>query len=249
YEHLSTTPETKSDEVTKSSAKNLLPIPCEYVDTSDDESEYDVPVKDDSSPAFTTFSNPLFDYNDDFTSSDDYRDTLIDSSPKFEFLLKEFSGELSHINPCQPMDQNIDSSGSDQIQTPQYPVIHQPSQEMSEEVFHAKGDQMKSIRNFLEKFNRYPFGAMPKILSQAWEKYFEIQHAQPDDTNELFQELLEDFQTKEKGCSYLQTQLLIAQKEEAGIQLQAEEFDLVAAVADLYEIEEVNAKCILMVNL
>nr|GFD17023.1 hypothetical protein [Tanacetum cinerariifolium]GFD17042.1 hypothetical protein [Tanacetum cinerariifolium] len=38
---------------------------------SDDESECDVPIKDESSPAFTTFSNPLFDDNDDFSSSDD----------------------------------------------------------------------------------------------------------------------------------------------------------------------------------
>ncbi|GKD94120.1 hypothetical protein Tco_1373957 [Tanacetum coccineum] len=36
---------------------------------------------------------------------------------------------------------------------------------------------------------------------------------------------------------------------EAGIQLQAEEFDLMAAIADLDEIEEVNANCILMANL
>ncbi|GJU48754.1 hypothetical protein Tco_1218309 [Tanacetum coccineum] len=43
--------------------------------------------------------------------------------------------------------------------------------------------------------------------------------------------------------------LLIAQKEEARIQLQAEEFDLMAAAADLDEIEEVNANCILMDNL
>ncbi|GJS27132.1 retrovirus-related pol polyprotein from transposon TNT 1-94 [Tanacetum coccineum] len=41
----------------------------------------------------------------------------------------------------------------------------------------------------------------------------------------------------------------IAQNEEAGIQLQAEEFDLMAAIADLDEIEEVNANCILMANL
>ncbi|GJR56681.1 hypothetical protein Tco_1407202 [Tanacetum coccineum] len=52
-----------------------------------------------------------------------------------------------------------------------------------------------------------------------------------------------------KDAAYLQTQLLIAQKEEAGIQLQAEEFDLMAAAADLDEIEEVNANCILMANL
>nr|GFD10833.1 hypothetical protein [Tanacetum cinerariifolium] len=38
---------------------------------------------------------------------------------------------------CQPMDQNIDFFGSDQIQTPQYPEIHPPSQEISDEVFQA----------------------------------------------------------------------------------------------------------------
>nr|GEX77260.1 reverse transcriptase domain-containing protein [Tanacetum cinerariifolium] len=45
------------------------------------------------------------------------------------------------------------------------------------------------------------------------------------------------------------TQLLITQKEEAGIQLQAEEYDQMAAAADLDEIEEGNANCILMANL
>ncbi|GKD54321.1 hypothetical protein Tco_1287708 [Tanacetum coccineum] len=43
--------------------------------------------------------------------------------------------------------------------------------------------------------------------------------------------------------------LLIAQKEEAWIQLQPEEFDFMAAAGDLEEIEEVNANCILMANL
>nr|GFA84796.1 hypothetical protein [Tanacetum cinerariifolium] len=36
---------------------------------------------------------------------------------------------------CQPIAQNIDFSGSDQIQTSQYPEIHPPSQEISDEVF------------------------------------------------------------------------------------------------------------------
>nr|GFA00197.1 hypothetical protein [Tanacetum cinerariifolium] len=54
---------------------------------------------------------------------------------------------------------------------------------------------------------------------------------------------------RRRDDAYLQTQLLIAQKEEAGIQLQAEEYDLMAAAADLDEIEEVNANCILMANL
>nr|GEY98469.1 hypothetical protein [Tanacetum cinerariifolium] len=54
---------------------------------------------------------------------------------------------------------------------------------------------------------------------------------------------------RRRDAAYLQTQLLIAQKEEAGIQLQAKEFDLMAATSDLDEIEEVNANCILMANL
>nr|GEV19582.1 hypothetical protein [Tanacetum cinerariifolium] len=54
---------------------------------------------------------------------------------------------------------------------------------------------------------------------------------------------------RRRDVAYLQTQLLIAQKEEVGIQLQAVEFDLMAVAADLDEIEEVNANCILMANL
>nr|GFC52634.1 Gag-Pol polyprotein [Tanacetum cinerariifolium] len=46
---------------------------------------------------------------------------------------------------------------------------------------------------------------------------------------------------RRRDAAYLQTQLLIAQKEEAGIQLQAEEFDFMAAAGDLDKIEEVNA--------
>nr|GEZ50443.1 hypothetical protein [Tanacetum cinerariifolium] len=71
YEHLNTIPKTKSDEVIKSSAKNLLLILSEYEVTSDDESECDVPIKDESSLIFTTFSNTILDDNDDFTSSVD----------------------------------------------------------------------------------------------------------------------------------------------------------------------------------
>nr|GEU46605.1 hypothetical protein [Tanacetum cinerariifolium] len=71
YEHLSTTSETESNEVIESSVKNFVPIPSEYEVTSDDESGCDVPVKDESSLVFTTFSNPIFDDNDDFTSTDD----------------------------------------------------------------------------------------------------------------------------------------------------------------------------------
>ncbi|GKB08153.1 ribonuclease H-like domain-containing protein, partial [Tanacetum coccineum] len=54
---------------------------------------------------------------------------------------------------------------------------------------------------------------------------------------------------RRRDAAYLQTQLLIALKEEVGIQLQAEEFDLMDVAGDLDKIEEVNANCILMANL
>nr|GEW96204.1 hypothetical protein [Tanacetum cinerariifolium] len=71
YEHLSTTPETELDEVTESSTKNLLPISSECKVTLEDESKCDMPIQDQSSSVFTTFSNPPFKDNDDLTSSSD----------------------------------------------------------------------------------------------------------------------------------------------------------------------------------
>ncbi|GKF69920.1 hypothetical protein Tco_0202977, partial [Tanacetum coccineum] len=66
-EHLDTIPEKESNELIKSSVENLVPIPSESKDFFDIESECDVPVCDN----FTTFSNPLFDDDDDFSSSND----------------------------------------------------------------------------------------------------------------------------------------------------------------------------------
>nr|GEW02190.1 hypothetical protein [Tanacetum cinerariifolium] len=113
-------------------------------------------------------------YNDNYYPHD---------SPSF--LCYDNCGGSHETFQCQPKDQNIDSSDFDQIQTPQYPVIHHPSQEMSEEVFQAKGNLMHSIQTFLEKFNCISFGEKPKILLQAWEKFFAIQNAQPEDTSEF----------------------------------------------------------------
>nr|GEV07659.1 hypothetical protein [Tanacetum cinerariifolium] len=120
-------------------------------------------------------------YNDNYYSQD---------SPSFSCC--DNCRESHETFQCQPMDQNIDFFGSDQIQTPQYHDVHPSSQEIRDEVFHAKGDLMKSIQTFLEEFNCIPFEEKPKILLQAWYKFFAIQHAQPEDSNELFQKLLED---------------------------------------------------------
>ncbi|GKC30471.1 hypothetical protein Tco_1037765 [Tanacetum coccineum] len=153
-EHLSTIPETESDELIKSSVENLVPIPSESEDFSDIESKCDVPVCDN----FTTFSNPLFDADDDFSSSDDEsfsdedvpkkiysnplfdeeiistkidphhfnaesdliesllnRDISIVSSPKFDSLLEEFSGELAHIDLISPEIDEADFDPEEEI--------------------------------------------------------------------------------------------------------------------------------------
>ncbi|GJU41002.1 retrovirus-related pol polyprotein from transposon TNT 1-94 [Tanacetum coccineum] len=54
---------------------------------------------------------------------------------------------------------------------------------------------------------------------------------------------------RKRDAAYLQTQLQIAQKEEAGIQLNSEEFDFMTAAGAYDEIEEVTANCTLKDNL
>ncbi|GJX06442.1 hypothetical protein Tco_0194374 [Tanacetum coccineum] len=127
-EHLDTILETELDEENESSVKDLNLTPSEYEDLFDNESECDVPVCDDSSPKFTTFSNPLFDSNDDFTSNPHHfnaesdliesllnRDTSIVSSPKFDSLLEEFSGELAHIDLIFPEIDEADFDPEEEI--------------------------------------------------------------------------------------------------------------------------------------
>ncbi|GJY79200.1 hypothetical protein Tco_0485001 [Tanacetum coccineum] len=107
-EELSTIPEKESDEFIKSSVEDLVPIPRESEDTSGSDSENVLPSSDDFSPIFeeksVTFSNPLFDSNNDFTSSDDEslsdedvpEDVKIYSNPLFEFDDEYIS---SDVNP------------------------------------------------------------------------------------------------------------------------------------------------------
>nr|GEY97668.1 hypothetical protein [Tanacetum cinerariifolium] len=69
-EHLHTIPEKESNEFIKSSVKNLVPSPSESDDISN--GECDFPFCDDFPRShLVTFSNPLFDIDNDFTSSDD----------------------------------------------------------------------------------------------------------------------------------------------------------------------------------
>nr|GEV94856.1 hypothetical protein [Tanacetum cinerariifolium] len=86
-EHLSIISKTKSDEVIKSSVKDLVPIPSESEGILDN--MCDVPFSDKNH----------FDTESDLIESLLTRDTLIVYSPKINSLLEEFARELAHIDP------------------------------------------------------------------------------------------------------------------------------------------------------
>nr|GEU38496.1 hypothetical protein [Tanacetum cinerariifolium] len=110
-EHLDTIPETKSDELIKSSVENLVPSPSEFEDLSDIESDDDESFSDENI-SNEVYSNPLFEeeiistkidphhFNDEYGLIESLlnHDTSIISSPKIDSLLEEFSYELSHID-------------------------------------------------------------------------------------------------------------------------------------------------------
>ncbi|GJR91681.1 hypothetical protein Tco_0215692 [Tanacetum coccineum] len=103
-EHLDTIPETESDELIKSSVEDLVQIPSESEDSF--EGECDLPPYDDSSKNHDlTFSNPLFDIDEDFTSSDE------------SFSEEDVPNENFKIfsNPLFDLDEEITSTKVDQI--------------------------------------------------------------------------------------------------------------------------------------
>ncbi|GJZ04782.1 hypothetical protein Tco_0538057 [Tanacetum coccineum] len=141
-------------------------------------------------PQVPIFSNPKPCYNQNY---DEFPQTL----PSFQqqILCCENCGGPHATFECQPMNQNFhdsNSSGFDQFRPPQFPVIHKPPQEMRMEALQARDDLMKSIQNFLKKFNRIYFREIPKVLMQAWDKFFEVKHAQPEEVQELLNKLVDD---------------------------------------------------------
>nr|GEW76857.1 hypothetical protein [Tanacetum cinerariifolium] len=116
-EHLDTIPEIESDEFIKYSVENLVPNPSEF----EDECECDVPACDD----FTTFSNLLFDVDNDFFSGDDKSSSDEDiskeiySNPLFDEEIisikidpHHFNAESDLIESLLNQDSSIISSSS-----------------------------------------------------------------------------------------------------------------------------------------
>ncbi|GKA44326.1 hypothetical protein Tco_0737050, partial [Tanacetum coccineum] len=141
-----------------------------------------------------------FVYNQDpcFNQNFDYFPQTSPSFPQ-QYPCCEDCGGPHETFQCQPMNYYEPSpcydsnySGFDQIQPPQFLVIHRPPQQMSMEALQAREDLVKSIENFLKKLNRISFRETPKVLMQAWDKFLEIKHAQSEDVQELLNKLVED---------------------------------------------------------
>ncbi|GJY77814.1 hypothetical protein Tco_0483615 [Tanacetum coccineum] len=150
-----------------------------------------------AAPQVPIISNPEPCYNQNY---DEFSQTL----PSFQqqILCCENIGGLHATFECQPMNQNFhhsNSSSFDQFQPSLFPVIHQTPQEMRMEALQAREDLMKSLQNFLKKFNRISLrettGSFKK--SKLGTNFFEVKHAQPEDVQELLNKLLQDWQKTE----------------------------------------------------
>ncbi|GJV32746.1 hypothetical protein Tco_1393146 [Tanacetum coccineum] len=180
-EELSTIPEKESDEFIKSSVEELVPIPSESEDTVESDSDCDLTSCDDFSPInvyeeqSVTFSNPLFDSNDDFTSSDD--ESLSDedvpednfkiySNPLFEFDDEYISSDvnplfdevLEDIECKDSYDSNLDESTF--LVTPlsdsNEDECFTPSDDVELLLHHDSSTPMISVVSILEGFTNEP---------------------------------------------------------------------------------------------
>ncbi|GJU87642.1 hypothetical protein Tco_1295188 [Tanacetum coccineum] len=119
-EHLDTIP----------SVEYLVPIPRESEGLSDNGSECDMPVCDESSPIFTVFSNPLFDSNDNFSSDDEslseeeiQKDEFNSfSNPLYDIDDEIITNEKLLINDSPSLPEN-ESYNLDSFDNPESPVV------------------------------------------------------------------------------------------------------------------------------
>ncbi|GJV94670.1 hypothetical protein Tco_1546247 [Tanacetum coccineum] len=138
-EHLDTIPVTESANTIKSSVEELVPTPSESADLSDDERECDVPVNDESSPTFETFSNPLFDSKDNFTSSDN--ESLSDEDEEIR-LAENLSYDNSFSRPPEERNSEIADTVVEPLSPPPIPVEDNDSLMEEIDLFLASNDSM-----------------------------------------------------------------------------------------------------------
>nr|GEW18049.1 hypothetical protein [Tanacetum cinerariifolium] len=151
-EHLDTISETESDEVIKSSVEDLVPILSESDGISDD-------TCDCLFEKSVTFSNPLFNLNDDFTSSDDEslsdEDVPEDNVKIYSNLLFEFDDEYisSDVNPLfDEVLENIESKDSIDSNLDEPDLLVTPFFDVNEDEFFNPGGDVDEINDFKDGY-------------------------------------------------------------------------------------------------
>ncbi|GJT40617.1 hypothetical protein Tco_0940482 [Tanacetum coccineum] len=152
-EDLSTIPEKQSNEFINSSVEDLVPIPSKSEDTYESDSECDLPFRDNS----VTFSNPLFNDNDAFTSSDDEslpeedvqkENFKIYSSPLFEFNDEYIS---SDVNPLfNKVLEDIHSEDSYVSKLDEPDLLVTPLSKLNEDECFDSGGRHSSTREVIK---------------------------------------------------------------------------------------------------
>nr|GFB53281.1 hypothetical protein [Tanacetum cinerariifolium] len=155
-----------------------------------------------------------YEHNPSYDSNYSSVDKSGDFHPQ-QYPCCDTCGGLHETFQCQPINKifyNPNSSGFDQTQPPQFPVIHPPPQETSIKILHDQENVINSVQTFLRKFNRYSFFETPKVLLLAWDRIFEIKDTlgtkkyKPKDIQELFRQLLNDVQNiHEELAEYINT--------------------------------------------
>nr|GFA34299.1 hypothetical protein [Tanacetum cinerariifolium] len=131
-EELSTIPEKEIDEVIKSSVEDFVPIPSESKDTSESDSDCDLPSlmtlfdEDVLENNVKIYSNPLFEFNDEYIFSD--------ANPLFDEVLEDIKSKAYY-------DSNLDEPAL--LGTPFF-------DSNKDECFDPKGDKINAFDNPLD---------------------------------------------------------------------------------------------------
>ncbi|GJR53557.1 hypothetical protein Tco_1404078 [Tanacetum coccineum] len=216
-EDLSTIPEKESDEFIKSSVEDFVLIPSEFEDTS--RSDSDLPPCDDFSPInvyeekSVTFSNLLFDSNEDFTSSDD--ESLFDedvpddnfkiySNPLFEFDDEYIS---SDVNPLfDEVLENIESKNSYVSNLDEPNLLVTPLSAFNEDECFDPGGNVDEIELLLHCDPSTPMIIVASILEGFTDEpplkenddLFDLESIENEWKKILYDALIDDLMTEDK---------------------------------------------------
>ncbi|GJS02461.1 hypothetical protein Tco_0318969 [Tanacetum coccineum] len=157
---------------------------------NDDHFGYDCPTQDP------------FIYNHDSCFDQNFDNNFPLTSPQ-QYLYCENCGGPHETFQCQPLNQNFyepNSSGFDQFQPSQLPVIHQFPQETDKEILQAREDLMEAIQAFLKEYDHTPPEEKCMALLLDEERFLKIkqameeEHNQPEVMQELLLKLMNDLQ-------------------------------------------------------